>query len=218
MRKNLRIAAWGLHVWSGVALGAFRLSRCLSIAVALTLWPVVALAAEASRDPAQAPSGTYALDPRRAALSVRVAYLGGISTSTVRFTRLTGSFAYDPQTWRSTRVSIVVDPTSAVSQDGAMGRRVVSALEPAKHPTIQFESTSLESEADGRGRLKGALTLHGITRPVTLDIVFKGVGPETRLGFSGRGRVKRSDFGVTAARPFVGDMLDLAFEVEFVRK
>ncbi|MBU1375087.1 MAG: YceI family protein [Alphaproteobacteria bacterium] len=201
-----------------MALGVFRLSRRLLIALALAICPAVCLAAGPGRDPARAPAGLYALDPRRATLALRVPYLGGVSASTVRFARLTGSFAYDPETWRATRVSIIVDPASAASQDGAMGRRVASALEPAKYPAIQFNSTSLESDADGRGQLKGALTLHGVTRPVTLDIVFKGVGPETRLGFSGRGRVKRSEFGVTAARPFVGDMLDLAFEVEFARK
>ena len=213
MRKNLRIEGRPSHVLSPVRLSLLRL-----LAVILLLWPAVSRAAEPSRDPARAPAGIYALDPSQAALSIRVSYLGGLSNSTVRFTRLSGSFAYDPATWRATRASIVVDPASAVSQDGAMGRRVVSALEPARHPTIQFNSTSLESDADGRGRLKGLLTLHGVSRPVTLDIVFKGIGPERRLGFSGRGRVKRSEFGVTAARPFVGDMLDLAFEVEFVRK
>lgn len=201
-----------------MALGEFRLSRRLSLALALVVLPAVCSAAEPARDPAKAPAGVYALDPRRASLGVKVAYLGGFSSSTVRFTRLTGSFTYDPATWRATTVTIAVDPASAASQDGALGRRVVNALEPARHPTIQFSSTRLESDADGRGKLTGALTLHGVTRPVTLDIVFKGVGPERRLGFSGRGRVKRSDFGVTAARPFVGDMLDLAFEVEFVRK
>lgn len=193
------------------------MARHLLITLALAMWPLVGVAAEPSRDPAKAPAGFYELDPGRASLAVRVPYLG-FSSSTVRFTRLTGSFAYDPAEWRSTRVSIAVDPTSAASRSGALGRRVVAALEPDKHPTIQFTSTRLDSDADGRGRLSGALTLHGVTRPVTLDIAFKGVGPQMRLGFSGRGRVKRSEFGVTAARPFVGDMLDLTFEVEFVKQ
>lgn len=150
---------------------------------------------------------------------MKLAYLGGLTHSTVRFTRLSGGFAYDPAAWRSTRVSIAVDPASAVSADGAAGRRVKSVLEPEKHPVIRFTSNGLAGGgADGRGRLEGDLTLHGVTRPILLDIVFDGVGAEPRLRFSGRGRIKRSDFGVTAARPFVGDMLDLAFEVEFVRK
>ena len=38
------------------------------------------------------------------------------------------------------------------------------------------------------------------------------------MGFSGAGKIKRSEFGVTAARPFAGDTVDLVFEVEFVKK
>ena len=193
------------------------MARRFTIILALAMWPALCAAAEPSRDPAKAAAGVYELDPRQAGLEVRVPYLG-FSSSTVRFTRLSGSFDYDPATWRATRVSITVDPKSVASKSGALGRRVVAALEPDKHPTIRFNSTRFDSSADGRGRLAGALTLHGVTRPVTLDVVFHGVGSEPRLGFSGRGRVKRSEFGMTAARPFVGDMLDLTFEVEFVRK
>lgn len=180
--------------------------------------PASRAVAAPGRDPARAPAGGYVLDPRRSSLTVKVAYLGGLTRSTVRFTRLSGGFAYDPAAWRSTRVSIAVDPASAESADGVAGRRVKSALEPEKHPAIRFVSNGLAADADGRGRLGGDLTLHGVTRPILLDIVFDGAGAEPRLRFSGRGRIKRSDFGVTAGRPFVGDMLDLAFEVEFVRK
>lgn len=175
-------------------------------------------AAAPARDPAKAPAGSYVLDPRRGGLAVRASYLGGLASGRVRFTGLSGSFAYDPATWQATRVTIAVDPRSAAAPESAFVRRVVSALDPDRHPTIRFTSTSLASDADGRGRLTGDLTLHGVTRPVTLDIVFRGLDTEQRLGFSGRGRIKRSEFGVTAARPFVGDVLDLTFEVEFVRK
>lgn len=190
---------------------------CVLATLAL-LAPASRAVAEPSHDPGRAPAGGYVLDPRRSSLTVKVAYLGGLTRSTVRFTPLSGGFAYDPAAWRSTRVSIVVDPGSAVSADGVAGRRVKSALEPEKHPIIRFVSNGLAAGADGRGRLNGDLTLHGVTRPILLDIVFDGVRAEPRLRFSGRGRIKRSDFGVTAGRPFVGDMLDLAFEVEFVRE
>ncbi|WP_296459402.1 YceI family protein [Phenylobacterium sp.] len=77
--------------------------------------------------------------------------------------------------------------------------------------------------ADGKGRLTGDLNFHGVTRPVTLDVAFNGYGPGfpvsgPRMGFSGAGRFKRSDFGVNGGRPFAGDDVDLIFEVEFVKK
>jgi len=69
----------------------------------------------------------------------------------------------------------------------------------------------------------GDLTFHGVTKPVTLDVTFNGSGPGmlgagARLGFSGTGQIKRSDFGVNNVRQFAGDEVDLAFEIEFVKK
>jgi len=62
-----------------------------------------------------------------------------------------------------------------------------------------------------------------VTKPVTLDVTFNGSGPGmlgagTRMGFSGAGRIKRSDFGVSNAKQFAGDDIDLSFEIEFVKK
>ena len=88
---------------------------------------------------------------------------------------------------------------------------------------ILFNSTGLTADAEGKGQLTGDLTFHGVTKPVTLDVAFNGVGPGllgagTRMGFSGQGKIKRSEVGVTQARPFAGDVVDLEFEVEFVKK
>jgi polyisoprenoid-binding protein YceI len=44
------------------------------------------------------------------------------------------------------------------------------------------------------------------------------LGAGTRMGFSGTGRIKRSDFGVTNEKQFAGDDIDLSFEIEFVKK
>jgi len=58
------------------------------------------------------------------------------------------------------------------------------------------------------GPIFGDLTFHGATRPVRLDATFNGFGPRavlgvgTRMGFSGTGRIKRSDYGVTTMLPF----------------
>lgn len=176
-----------------------------------------------TRDPAKVPPGEYALDPRHASLLVKIPHMGGFSRYTMRFSRLEGAFTYDPAAWPGTKVTIKVDPKSIDTEDNVFNRTVAGYFEPDKYPVIQFVSTSLVTEGEGRGQLTGDLTFHGVTKPVTLDVDFNGVGPGllgagTRMGFSGTGRFKRSDFGVTAARMFAGDDIDLAFEVEFVKK
>jgi polyisoprenoid-binding protein YceI len=193
-------------------------------AFALALLATGAAAADpTSRDPAKVPAGEYALDPKHASLVIRVPHMGGFSRYTMRFNKLTGSFSYDPASWQATKVVISVDPRSVDTADNGFNRTIAGYFEPEKYPVIQFSSTGLTAGADGKGQLAGDLTFHGVTKPVTLDVEFNGVGPGllgagTRMGFSGQGKIKRSEFGVTQARPFAGDVVGLEFEVEFVKK
>jgi len=115
--------------------------------------------------------------------------------------------------------SIDVPTASVDTGDAGFNKQVAGYLGASD---ITFVSTKVTA-VDGRGTVTGDLTLHGVTRPVTLDVTFNGVGPGllgagTRMGFSGVGRIKKSDFGVTGGAPFVGDDVDLFFEVEFVKK
>lgn len=199
--------------------------RTIPVVLALSLTvPGIALADAKSRDPAQAPAGSYELDKRHAALIVRVVHMG-FSHYTMRFTGLTGGFTYDPANWQATKVTITVDPKSIDTEDVGFNKTVAGYFEPDKYPTIQFVSTGLTPtpNTEGEGELTGDLTLHGVTRPVTLKVTFNGAGPGllgagTRMGFTGTGQIKRSDFQVTEAKSYAGDDVDLQFDVEFVKK
>jgi polyisoprenoid-binding protein YceI len=140
----------------------------------------------------------------------------------MRFTGLSGIFTYDPADWRNTQVVIRVDPKSVETNDG-FSKTVASYFEPDKYPVIEFASTTLAPSAEGRGQLTGYLTLHGVTKPVTLNVVLNSVGPGllgggARMSFSGAGRIKRSRFNVTGGWPWAGDNVDLQFDVQFVRE
>jgi polyisoprenoid-binding protein YceI len=149
----------------------------------------------------------------------------------MRFDRLQGTFTYDPAAWRATPATIEVDAASIDTGDRNFDKAIAGYFEADKFPKIVFAAQSIEpapaaAAEPGRGstgKLTGNLTFHGVTRPVTLDVTFNGVGPGmlglgTRIGFSGSGRIKRSDFGVTAVHQYAGDDIDLLFEVEFARK
>ncbi len=175
-----------------------------------------------SNDPAKAPAGHYELDARHAGLVVKVAHLGGFSRYTMRFNALSGGFDFDPSSWQATRVTISIDPGSIDSEIPSFNKQIAGFFEPAKYPAILFVTTAA-SGVGGKGTVTGDLTFHGVTKPVTLDVIFNGSGPGmlgagTRMGFSGTGRIKRSDFGVDNVRQFAGDDVDLAFEIEFVKK
>ena len=195
--------------------------------LALALCCCLATSAQAnpiSNDPSVAPKGEYVLDTRHASLLVRIAHLGGFSRFTMRFDRLDGAFAFDPATWPTTVATIKVDPTSINTGLPEFDKTIAGPayFNAAKYPDITFVANRVDA-TDGRGTVSGDLTFHGVTRPVRLDAVFNGFGPGmlgvgTRMGFSGSGHIKRSDYGVTTMLPFAGDDLELVFEVEFVKK
>jgi polyisoprenoid-binding protein YceI len=196
----------------------FVAAAALSLAVAAP-----AFAEPTNRDPAKTPAGNYELDPRHAGLVVKVAHMGGFSRYTMRFNVLSGGFSYDPANWQATKVNISIDPKSIDSEIPTFNKEIAGFFEPDKYPAITFTSTAVNAGPDGRGTVTGDLTLHGVTKPVTLDATFNGSGPGmmgagTRMGFSGVGRIKRSDFGVNNVRQFAGDDVDLSFEIEFVKK
>ncbi|HEX7947415.1 MAG TPA: YceI family protein [Phenylobacterium sp.] len=195
----------------------------IAASAALLLASGAAAADPTVRDPAKVPAGNYVLDPRHASLLIKIPHMGGFSHYTLRFNKLEGSFVYDPATWQNTKVSIVIDPKSIDTADNMFNKTISGYFEPEKFPTIQFTSTGVTADADGHGQLTGDLTMHGVTKPVTLDVQFNGYGSGfpvsgPRMGFSGSGKVKRSEFGVNGGRPFAGDVVDLLFEVEFVKK
>ena len=92
----------------------------------------------------------------------------------------------------------------------------------AKFPSLTFKSTSIKKVADKKFKLVGDLTLHGVTKSVTLDLTLGGTGvhpytKKTIAGFKATGTLKRSDFGIGAGTPSsaVSDEVELTANGEF---
>lgn len=174
------------------------------------------------------PAGTYKLDPRHASLTWKVSHMG-LSNYTARFSKLEGTLVFDPKDPAKSSVTATVDPAS-VRTDHATPKDFDQELREdprffkvAKFPEIKFVSTKVETTGDKTGRITGDLTFMGVTKPVTLDATFNGSfkeHPMTKkpaLGFSATGKVKRSEFGLDALVPFVGDDVSLSIEAEFLQ-
>lgn len=200
-----------------------------SFAAALVMTAALAGAADAAptnRDPAQLPAGDYVLDPKHVSLTAKLAHMGGFSNYALRFDKLEGGFTYDPATLAATKVTISVDVASIHTGLPTFDKQLLGQtfLNAAQHPKMTFVSTAVAAGPDGKGQVTGDLTFRGATKPVTFDVSFNGFGPGlfglgTRLGFSGTGQIKRSDFGMTNPAPKdAGDDVALQFEVEFTKK
>ncbi|WP_231725622.1 YceI family protein [Prevotella sp. DNF00663] len=100
--------------------------------------------------------------------------------------------------------------------------RTADFFDVEKFPTLTFKSTRLKKVKKIRGRLTGNLTMHGVTRPVTLDVQFFGIitSPMTKkqvAGFRITGSVNRSDFGIAPQYlpDFIGNTIYITADVEF---
>lgn len=95
----------------------------------------------------------------------------------------------------------------------------------AKHPTLEFESTKWEKVGENKFKVTGNLTILGTTKPVTLDVEHLGTmqgegrmaGTEI-IGFKGTGNIKRSEWGLDAGGPIVGDEVEIIISVQGHRK
>ena len=194
--------------------------RVIICAAAAVVLPTASFAA--SRSPADLPAGAYALDKKHASITAKVLHMG-VSFYTVRFDTFDASFIYDPANPAGARVKASVDATS-LDVGAPYGRRFADEfLDATKNPVVSFVSTQIVPAADGRtGTMTGDLTLHGVTKPVTFNVTFIGVGHGlfggTITGFSAVGTIKRSDFGSTFLLNLVGDDTEIIIDAEFDRK
>lgn len=198
--------------------------RPIAVALSLVLLCAPVASAAPSVDLAKMPAGSYVLDPQHASLIARVSH-GGFSRYTIRFRFTEARYSWDPAAPLTAQVEATVDPASF---DADLGKADAALAEDFLHvkrfPTARFVSTSIQPGEGGKGTMTGDLTLHGVTRPVTFDVTWNGYDSGIfgrRSGFSARGVIQRSDFGIDyLLKPplaFVGDEVELILELEFVK-
>ena len=195
------------------------------VVAALTLVSIPSHAAdESAGPPADVPAGSYKLDKSHASLVFRVNHLG-FSHYTARFTGLDANLAFDPANPVASRGEAVIDPASLDLDNPPPGFKeaLLSAqwLDIAPFPKMTFRSNKVEVTAANAARITGNFTLHGVSKPVVLETVFNGgyrghpMDPHARIGFSAKGVLKRSDFGITIGIPAPGSKMGVSDEVEF---
>lgn len=172
--------------------------------------------------------GEWQLDPVHTSVEFVARHLM-VTKVRGRFTGVSGSIhiAEDPA---DSRVEVTIDPASVESGDEKRDEHLRSPdfFDVGRYPLITFRSTRLEGESPGRFLVHGDLTVHGVTRPVTLEAEYHGWTPDPwggrRAGFSASTDVNREDFGLTwnvaieSGGFVVGKKARLEFEVEAIKQ
>jgi len=164
----------------------------------------------------------YQIDPAHSFVEFRILHLG-FSVLVGRFNTVEGRFDYDPTDPGSSTISVEVDTASVDTNHAKRDKHLRSEdfLDVKRHPKAVFKGAGLVADGDV-WRLEGELSLHGVMRPITLEIEPVGAGEDPwggyRSGFVGRTKLRRSDFGMTYDLGPKSDEMELELFVEGIRE
>ena len=168
----------------------------------------------------------YAFDPVHTRVMFAIDH-AGFSKAIGTISGSQGSLHFDVEDWSSARLDVVVPMHRLDMGDSGWSASVFAPrfLDVKRHPQARFVATDgLQRQLANRGRACGQLTLHGVTRPLCLDVVLNKAGryplPPFRrtIGFSAAATLKRSDYGMTSWQSLVGDDIELRIEAELFRQ
>jgi polyisoprenoid-binding protein YceI len=158
---------------------------------------------------------TYTLEPDYTQGVFRWNHLG-FSSPAAQFAQGAGTLDFDQADPTKSSVSVSIPLGSLYTGVAALDDdfRSTDFFDTARFPTATFKSTKVEKLAADQLRVTGDLNLHGVTKPVILDVMVVNVGTNPRsnlptIGFDAKTSLKRSDFGLGKYVPQVGDEIQM---------
>jgi polyisoprenoid-binding protein YceI len=190
------------------------------VVVALSLWAAGGGALEAGEHAAQ----SLAIDPHHSNVGFQVRHI--FTNVNGSFREFEGSLRFDEASPAASAVEVTIKAASIDTHVDARDKDLRSPrfFDVEKFPTITFKSSSVEPAGEKRAKIKGTLTLHGVTKEVVLDAEYLGKLKDpwgnVRYGFHAETSIDRTDFGLTwnevleAGAVLVGDKVNILLDVE----
>jgi polyisoprenoid-binding protein YceI len=166
--------------------------------------------------------GKYSLDAAHSKVGFDVSHLV-IASVEGRFNGVTGEIEMGKKI-EDTKITAKVDIKTVNTGNGDRDKHLMGPdfFDAEKFPEMTFVSKSISGKADAL-KIKGDLTMHGVTKAVTLDGKYSGVANDpfgnTKIAFQAKGKINRKDYGLTwskmvEAGPVVGDEVMIELKVE----
>jgi len=188
-----------------------------------------ALAAALALPAAAAPS-QWVVDSQHASAQFGVKHMM-ISTVRGEFHGVTGTINWDDKDITKSTADITIDATTVDTREPKRDAHLKSPdfFDVARYPTMTFKSKKIAQVADGKLKVTGDLTLHGVTKEVVLDVdgptaPIKDPYGNTRVAFSATTTVNRQDFGVKwnanmdGGGVVVGDNVNITIDAELIKQ
>ena len=180
--------------------------------------------------PALSQAATWQIDPDHSSFQFKVRHLM-VSNVKGDFTKVKGAVTMDDKDISNLNVELTIDAASVntghVQRDEHL--RGADFFDVAKYPTIIFVSKKVMKDGPDRLKVTGDLTIHGVTREVTVNVEgptqeIKDPRGNFRRGAAGTARINRKDFGLIWNRALetggvvVGEDVDIFVEIELIKK
>lgn len=173
---------------------------------------------------------TFQIDPSHSSVNFSIKHMM-IAKVHGGFEKLSGTLIYDSDQPENSKVEAVIEAASINTREPARDTHLKSAdfFDVEKFPNIEFKSTKIESSGDGELRVTGDLSIHGVTRSVTLAVegpseTLKDPWGNLKMGISATTKIKRKDFGLNwnaaleAGGVLVGDDVSITLDIQFVKQ
>lgn len=190
--------------------------------VTFILMPFLSLAAEGQTTPPPILK-TYEIDPTHTYVLWHIDHFGFSKPSGKWMAE--GTIGFDKNQLKNSNVNVTINTTDITTGITRLDDHIKSKefLDVVQFPKATFVSTSIESTDNQTAKVNGNLTVHGVTKSVTLDVIINKSEPspltqKQTIGFSGFTKLKRSDFGINAYLPGLSDDVDIEIQGEAVAK
>jgi polyisoprenoid-binding protein YceI len=170
----------------------------------------------------------YAIDPTHSSVAFKVRHLA-ISSVPGKFGEFKGTFSFDPANIDASKAEAQIVAGSVNTGEAKRDNHLKSGefLDSEKFAAITFKSTKIEKVSDTEFKAIGDLAIHGVTRPVTLNVTYGGSATDPwgkeRAAFLATTKINRKDFGLTWNKTLergglvVGEEVDITLEIEGVK-
>jgi polyisoprenoid-binding protein YceI len=188
---------------------------------------MLVLASGLAASPVVAQTQTLVIDPVHSDASFQVRHF--VSNVRGRFTDFTGTVVADPAKPEAASVEFTIKAASIDTAQPGRDKHLRSAdfFDTDKFPEITFKSTKVTPTGKNKFDVAGTLTMHGVTKAITLPVTYlgnTGSGPDAKFGFETTATVNRKDFGIVWNKALdnggymLGDDVTVTINIEAARK
>ncbi|MBI3322459.1 MAG: polyisoprenoid-binding protein [Candidatus Omnitrophica bacterium] len=173
-------------------------------------------------------AATYKIDADHSTVGFRIRHL--VSWVRGTFDTFEGTFEYEPGKPEVWKAEAVIQTASINTHVEKRDEHLRSAdfFDAAKYPQMTFKSTGVTGLSGDSAKLHGLLTIHGVEKPVVLDLQIHGEAADpwgnTRAGFTATTTINRKEFGITWNQPLgtgkllMGDDVEITLDIEGLKQ